>query len=218
MPLDPFNIPKGVKCFEHYSELKQCKTIYSIPKDLDSEMKPIFLDYIDWKNNEIDCLIRYVIVLIDELSPLYQEANFERRQKEALAAIISFASGKSFPRVLEEIEKEGLLYDHVVFQFFCLINSHDYELWYSLKMNVHRMNNQLRIGYVEDSKGSLESSIKTKAMLAKNIIAINLQLKNIELRLFPNNKRLAKKMTKMSMADTIGGYMERFARNGPWNE
>ena len=54
------------------------------------------------------------------------------------------------------------------------------------------------------------------AQISKEINSLKAQLDMVEIRLFPDDKRLSKKIAAISMSESIGGFAERYAQKGPW--
>lgn len=217
MQFNPFSLEDGQLLWQKYKDLKSAREFSVIPmvRDEEEEAPDLpFFKHQDWSMLELNELLKYVIILIDTESPLFDETNFDTRKSYAMRLLEDTMA--DYHRVIEEIEQEGELYELTIFRFFKLINDHDYEDWYSLKTQAHIFRKELRSAVREDKYGSIEKNLDARNKISKSMLELSMQIKQLELRIFPDNDRLKKVITTQSMADSIGGYPEKHAKLGPW--
>lgn len=196
MTFNPLAVPQGKFIWEEYKVLSRRPALSQLPK---SE------DYQGWLKTDLDQLVRFMVVFVDPESPLASETDFDFRKKEAIDSM------KVKGRALEEIESEGLLFHAVLLDIFKLANSYQYESWFSLKMNFHILNRELR----KNPEVIDAQTMNARRMLAQSQEESLGVLAKIESTLFPS-KRIEKLVNQAAMADEIGGYAEEFATDAEW--
>lgn len=206
MELNPFGVPKGVKVFDHYRLLKMSRIIGQVPKGIPGS----------WSPDDLDLLVRFLILMHDTESPLYAVSNLEDKKKYAVDLLSKKWPMDKWANIWSEIAKEGDLFLQKLYEFFVIINEHDYEHWVSLKIQIHRFNEELRSKFKPDKSGSIAANLNARRAISKDINQLKSQLDSVEARLFPDNKRLARKIAAVSMSQSIGGFAEKYALDGPW--
>jgi len=215
MELNPFAVPKGEYVFDHYRTLKASRVLGMMPDSTMPSAK-YFIAYDEWTQKQLDLLLRFIILQIDPESPLFEITDLDKKKEAARAVLIKKYPLDKWEQVWIEIDEELELYNQKVYEFFVIINDHDYEHWYSLKIQLHRFNSELRSAFKEDKDGNIEKNLNARRFISKGIKDLKIELDNVEARLFPDNKRLAKKIATLSMAEAIGGFVEKYALTGPW--
>lgn len=199
MTYNPFAIPVG-KNMSHYQLFTQNR-FWQKPKSEDGK-------YDGWGKDDIDLLIKFVVIIVDPESPLYEEKSYDLRVDKGKKALAIFSGSM----VEKEINQSGEFYSKLLFEFFKTINTHLYETWFSMKMNVHQMNSYLRLPPIPDKNGSVASDINARRQLSQVITELTYELIEIEYQLFPD-ARLAKIINDRSSDDGLGGYAEQYAEN-----
>jgi hypothetical protein len=201
MTLNPFRIAKG-KFMDEYKIFKQ-KRFWENPEDGEKESP-----YNRWTRHEKDMIVRFVVLLIDTESPYYEEKSYDIRVSKCKKALDIVKASV----VDKEIDEDGPFMTKVLFEFFKNINNHLYETWFSMKMNLHQMNNYLRRPPAVDKNGSTASDINARRQLSQVITELAYELIEIEFQLFPDS-RLQKMINDKATDDGLGGYAEQFAEN-----
>ena len=195
MKFDPSLVQTGKFIWEHYPQLGRRKVLCTVP------------DSYDWNLKELDSLVKYVLYFADPESPLADETDYEFRIEQAKE--LSQVKG----RVVEEIDSEGMLFHSVLLEIFKLANAYLYELWFSLKMNFHVMNTELR-----RHPASLDAaSLNARRMLGSSMEESLTALAKTELALFPNSG-VEKIVNRAAMAEDPGRWVEEFAEELEWKE
>lgn len=153
--------------------------------------RPFFVKYKGLDLDYLDKMLRFVIVLIDPLSPVGHERDFDIR--------VRFASEKT--GVVFDPENE--VFQKYAFEYFKMINAIGYEAWFTLKMAFHQISRSLRSFAMKDSD-------RLRAMREMDSIKANL-LKE-EHFLFPDShtKRL---VNDMAVEESLLGYAEKYAQD-----
>ena len=211
MQLNPFGVPSGVKIFNHYNLLKMSRIIGMIPDDINKQAH-----YAAFSPTDLDILLRFIIAMYDTESPLYGISNLEDKKQYAIDLFKRKYPMDNHTEFWAEVSSEGELFEQKVYEFFVLINEHDYEHWISLKIQIHRFNKELRSPFKVAKDGTITKNLNARRAISKEINALKAQLDAVEIRLFPDNKRLSKKMAAVSMSNSIGGFAEKYAMKGPW--
>ena len=222
MELNPFIVPKDVYIQNHYPRFARNPAYHHIPKVIEKEVtkdengkkqvKERSKCYKDFGAREIDRILKFVVIFIDTESPYSEERNFDVRSRKCLKAL----QIKKDSFIHKEIKESGQLYNHLVFEFFKEINAHQYETWFSMKMNLHQMNAYLRSNPIADRNGNLGADINARRQLSSKIPEMLGELVDIEYTIFPDN-RLQKIINDKSVQDSINGYAEQFALNPKYN-
>lgn len=195
MKFDPSLVPTGKFIWEHYPLLGRRKVLSTVP------------DSYDWNLRELDSLIRYVLYFADPESPLADETDYEFRIEQAKE--LSRVKGK----IVEEIDKEGMLFQSILLEVFKLANSYLYELWFSLKANYHILNTELR-----RHPDSLDSAaLNARRMLGSSMEENLTALAKTELALFPN-PAVEKIVNRAAMSEDPGRWVEEFAEELEWKD
>ena len=212
MELNPLVVPKDQYVFEYYKSLKASRIFGMLP-DYRKEDALEFVAYDKWSKEQLDLLLRFVILEIDPESPLFEITGLDKKKEYALDVLQKLfpKSVKQWEVVYNEINLELALYNQKVYEFFVIVNNHEYEHWYSLKIQLHRFNSELRSAFKSDQ------NLNARRFISKEIKNLKIELDSIEMRLFPDNKRLARKISTLSMAEAIGGFAEKYALDGPWS-
>ena len=105
-------------------------------------------------------------------------------------------------RFYKEIKESSSLYRAMVFEYFKMVNDHNYEVWFSLKMNLHILGEKLRNPYgVDDSN---------RRHLTKSMGVFRKEIIELEHMIFPDEyttKIVAEQATKASLS----GFAEKYA-------
>ena len=216
MELNPFKVPKGEFIFDYYQILKASRVFGKIPDPEEREAARDFVTYKSWSQKQLDLLLRFIVLQIDPESPLFEITDLEKKKESAKTLLQKKYPEDKWSKVWVEIDEELELYNQKLYEFFVIVNDHDYEHWYSLKIQLHRFNAELRGNFREDKDGSIEKNLNSRRYISKEIKNLKNELDSVEIRLFPDNKRLAKKIATLSMAEAIGGFAEKYALIGPW--
>ena len=199
MQLNPFNAKDGK--MSSYKEFSK-KVYWQKPEE----------GYDDFTKDDINALIKFAVLLVDNESPFYGEKDFLLRVKKC-ERVLYVDRNK---RVKKEIEEMGDLLNNILFNFFKSVNYHIYETWMSMKINIHNMNMYLRKPPIPDKNGSVATDINARRNLSKTISELMHDLIEIEYQLFPDN-RLQKIIVERSQEDGLGGYAEQFAKEPNYN-
>jgi len=204
MSLNPFAVPAGL-AMDHYRIFK-AKSFWV--RKFDNT------DYEDtFSNADVDEIIRYAVLLVDPESPMYDERNFELRM-ERCRRILDI-DPKS--HVWKEIKEDGELVTNIIYEFFKRINSHVYETWFSMKMNIHELNSYLRKKLSTDRNGNVAQDVNARRQLSQVITELTFELVEMEYQLFPDD-RLLKMINERSSDDGLGGYAEEHAEEPRYNK
>lgn len=195
MTINPLATPPGKFLWEVYPQIARRPVLNKPPEDL------------GWLPSDWDKLVRFMIIFADPESPLAGETDYDYRKGAAIESV------KPKGRVLDEIKSEGVAFHAVLLDVFKLVNSYQYEMWLSMKMNFHILTAELR-----KAPDSLDaSSLNARRMLAGSIEEIAASLLKIEASLFPN-KRIEKIINASALVDEVGGWAEEFAEEPAWKD
>lgn len=177
--------------------------------------------YASWGDPELNMMLTFIILLIDEESPLYGEKDFDFRKNEAkrLAGVrgsFNDYSERRNPhgRVNLEIEMDTDYYHSIFFEYFKMINRYDYEQWFSEKMSFHQMGMFMRKKPPDEEK-ELVTHMNTKSKIKKEMKAYLESLIEIESRLFPD-RQTEKIISRKATEGSVGRYVEKFAEEKSW--
>ena len=206
MSLNPFKVPAG-KGMDHYKIFKS-KAFWKHDELTNKDGDPFVLDFA-----EIDMLIKFVVLIVDPQSPYYDERNFDLRLDKCLRAL-DIDKKSSVGKLIEE---DSDVYVKILHEFFKRINSHIYETWFSMKMNLHQMNLYLRRPPVPDRNGNVAQDINARRQLSQVIPELTFELVEMEMQLFPDD-RLQKMISERSSDDGLGGPAEQYAEEPKYNK
>jgi hypothetical protein len=201
MTLCPFDVPEGQYVFEYYDVFSK-RQIFKNPRPTE--------EYSEWTLKDVDLLLKFIIIVIDQESPIASgdgATDMDYREEQGLL-LLKIKEGAP---VFEEVKSRSFMYRTLLFEFFKTINSFDYEMWYSLKMNFHSMTAQLRMPL----KAGDANAINARRQLAGALPDLQKELMRHQVALFPS-KRLEKMIiNKMLEEDKVGGYVEEYAKDLP---
>lgn len=198
MTFNPMAVPQGTFIWEHYRLLGRRPRLSTLPDG--DRYKP-------WQKSDLDKLIKYVIILADPESPLYNENDYEFRVKQAADQI------KLTNKPLQEALDQGPLFHLILLEIFKLSNSYQYETWFSLKMNFHILNAELR----KQPEMFDAQTLNARRQLAGSMEDTMTSLAKIEASLFPS-RRLEKIVNNASLLDEVGGWAEEFSEEAEWKQ
>lgn len=196
MTYNPFDVQEGQFIWERYPVFGRRQILSTLP-DHDG--------YKSWSLIDLDKLVRVMVLFVDPESPLAGETDFDFRKKESIRLV------KPTAKVVKEIEEEGPIFQAVVYELFKLANSYQYEAWWSMKMNFHIMNREMR----RPPKTFDASTLNARRMLSAGMDEQLLAIAKMESALF-SDKRIEKLINDAAMADDIGGWVEEFAEDAEW--
>lgn len=202
MELDPFSVPRGGFIFNHYDLFSRGKTFQTIPRRQKA--------YQDWENQDLDTLLRVIVVMVDPESPLAEKSDFGYRKVQA----VLLCGADKNERVLHEVDAEGPFFSSLVSAFFKVISDMDYETWWSLKQLYHELCRQARMPIPQGADAGL---INARTKLPAAIAQTEAELKQKQYVLF-KSKRLEKLLISEASKDDIGGYAEEFAEDPEWKQ
>jgi len=206
MSLNPFDLPAG-KMMDHYKVFKA--SVFWNHEDIVDEDNPEFT----YELIDVDAMIKFIVLFVDSQSPYYDEKNFDLRVNKCMRAFDLDAKGV----VGVEVLSNGPLFVKILHEFFKRINSHLYETWFSMKMNLHQMNSYLRKPPIPDKNGSVAQDVNARRQLSQVIPELTFELIEMEMQLFPDD-RIQKMIAERSSDDGLGGPAEQYAEEPRYNK
>lgn len=203
MTLNPFGTPDGQ--MSHYREFQR-KVYWEKP---DSE------EYDQYIKKDFNTLIKYVVLLIDPESPFADEKDLGIRMMKVMRVLQIGEHVRD--HLYKEITTFGDVVNKMIFQFFKRINSHLYETWFSMKTNIHHMNEYLRKPLIAGKDGTVAADINARRQLSATITELMYDLIELEYQIFPD-QRLQKIISERADDDGLGGFAEEFAQEPKYNE
>jgi len=166
------------------------------------QMYPLFRevpeDVIEFNLQELDKILKFMVLFVDPLSPFYEVRNFEIRKNNCVDAL----GFKKRSRFLQEVDHVTPYWNSLLFEYFQIVNEYSYESWFSLKSNFHRMTAALRGGNLSATeRRHFMSSMKDARK----------QLEEMEYDLFQDERIKASIETESEKA-RLGGYAEQYAQ------
>lgn len=209
MELNPFALGKSEMMTKY--QIFTAKVFWHHPgviiHEEDNESRGLTLD-------EIDLIIKYVVLFIDPQSPHYAEKNFDLRVSKCARAL---NIEKNTP-VGNEVFGNGLAYEKIVYHFFVRVNDHLYETWFSMKMNQHEMAKYLRGPLVSlGQNNNVAQEVNARRQLALTMQEMMYELLELEMQLFPD-ERIQKIIADRSNDDGLGGAAEQYAEEPKYNQ
>lgn len=199
MQLNPFGT-KGFM-FNAYPEFSRRKVFSTIPPGK---------TYNEWTDEDLDLLIRVIVIMVDPESPLAEEHDFEQRRKQSLICV----KGHLNDKVLHEVHFQGRLFSQLVYHFFKIVNDIPYESWYSMKIAFHEFTRQIRRPIPDDADAGI---INARAKIGPAMTEIERVLKEKQVALF-RDKRLEKLVLEEAADQEVGGWAEEFAEEPDWKK
>lgn len=149
--------------------------------------------------DDLDKIIRFVIVFVDSASPLADETDFEARIKACVSILGHSQDEKYLKLVIDDHPWVNLL----MYEYFKMTNSILYESWFSAKMSLHTMNMQLRNAFMKDSD---------RLRYMQTIKDLTAMVARMQSELFGADEVTEKIISSGATAGPkIGGYAERYA-------
>ena len=149
---------------------------------------------------DADKLVRFVVLLVDPMSPFAEDKNIEDRMMQCFSLLKIPKNTKVYAEIMEM----GEVFRDFMFNYFRLIHAIDYEAWITLKLNFHNSSRYLRVPISPEVS---EKEINARRQLSKEIGNMRKELVDLEYKLF-QDKRLLKLINDAQMDEAIGGYVE----------
>jgi len=197
--------------FEPFGETFMCKHFKRLGKIEAFSYLPAEYKEAGWKKNNIDRMLRFVVVFIDPQSPLFEERDFMKRRKLAKKVI----GIKKDDVENAEIEDEAEVFQELTYEYFRLIHATNYEQWFTYKMQIADFNKYLRTP-IEKSAQKVAQEVNARKSLMQQIGSFTEEMQKLENVIF-NDDRLAKMINEKAVQNSIGGYAERFADEPEWH-
>jgi hypothetical protein len=202
MEFNPFAPFGDTPMVEHYPRLEKVKAFSFIPEEYEE---------LGWDKFNLSTFLKFIIVFIDDQSPLFEERNFEKRKAEARKIV----GIKQDSLEYEELHSEGMMFRELIYEYFRLIHSIEYEQWFSYTMQIHAFNKYLRRP-LTSNPDKLSADVNSRNNLMKQIDTFTEKLQSLEAVIF-NDDRLIKIINEKAVQNSIGGYAERFASLPEWH-
>jgi hypothetical protein len=165
---------------------------------------------------DLDVLLKFVVLYIDPQSPVYDITDLEERAGK----VVKILGIKERHAVYNEINHHllppdqqgdwGFIFDNFVFEYFRIVNNHEYEYWFTMKSDYHQQCQFLRSAPPSDPEtAALDATRRQK--VADGLEDKKNKLLVTEERLFrdPRVRRIIENYSTKD--DDIAGYAERFA-------
>jgi len=186
MQIDPL---KNKKTFiwKQYPDLRRRRIFSIIP-----------IDYSDFRERDLDKMIRFCILFVDPESPFVSESNFSERAKMCLDKL-GYDEDEDFYKY--HFKDSSEYWQEMMFSYFKMVNDHLYELWFSTKIGVHNLQKQMRNPFFDSER--MRKTLKDVQDFTKQLISI-------EDTLFPDSKT-RNLVSRLATEDKLSGYAEKFA-------
>lgn len=191
------DIPKGKTVLEHFTELAAHEELQQDVIGLDN-----------------DKCIRYAILLVDKNSPITSIGDWDKMQEKALllAGFTKRADGKWPRNLIKLIQGQNEKVNDIINCLFVIYNDHTYELWYTQKLNYHRILSALRKPPNVDDSDKLMREAQTRARIQSELKSMANDLKRLEAAMFPNPH--LKQIVENETAHKMRNYPEELATTG----
>lgn len=169
MAYNPFAVPEDQYFVEYYPELRKHRKLYTPPL-----AAPGYPDYESWSREYVDDLVRVVVVVLDQDSPLSDSEDLEYRLRSALVSL-----SVQDAIVTREVLSRGAFFRKTVYEYFRISRNYDLEQWWSLKTLYHtfaRLTQNPGSDLSKDQVSSLISMANEMEDLKKKIARISLLL------------------------------------------
>lgn len=165
---------------------------------------------------DLDTLLRFVVVFVDPQSPLSEERDFDERMSKAVKVMEIEEGSNEFLEIYRQPIEElgnyvpGTLLENYIFEYFKMVNNHEFELWFTLKMDYHQQCQYLRspapadpvaAGLDATRRNSVASALKEKMMMVLRA----------EDQLFQDERIKGIVVDNATKDDDLAGYAERYA-------
>ena len=184
---NPFELEEFQLMWKVYPDLAKRKEFCKLPEGV-----------VDFDLPDLNKLIKFTVIYIDPLSPLYDEKDFDVRMDKAMEAL---GYDKEEERFFDFVKSNGELWNVILFTYFKMINNHMYESWYSQKVNFHILSARLRSSDLEDG---------VRLRYTKMVDEARDGLIEIEHKLFPDEYTMRIVAEKASEGK-VTGYAEKYA-------
>lgn len=193
---NPLELEENQYIWDKYPKLRRRVLFCSVPTKPER--------FHDFGKGDLNKLVCFVILFVDPLSPFFDEKDFDYRAQLVLEAL-GFSRADRF---FKEVEDYTDYYNDILFEYFRMVSAIEYETWFSLKENLHRINKQIRGNTIKDSdRRHLMGVIQTGLD----------DIMSIEHRLFPD-ERTANYIRQKASETSYSGYPEQYALNLPTYE
>lgn len=191
LPLNPFKCEPKEYMWKKYPQLARRTAFSSIPKGMKGHITLA----------ELNKLIKFVVLYIDPLSPLFEEKDFEHRTNVAMEDL-GFTKKEKF---FKHIENQTLFFKNLVYEYFQMVNNHEYEAWYTMKINLHHINRKLR---------DPSTDLSNRRQLTKAITEFKTELIELENKILPDQYTM-NIVSDLATADKLASYAEKYAWDLP---
>lgn len=190
-------IPDGLTVLEHFTELAVHEELQQDVTGLDN-----------------DKCIRYALLLVDKHSPITSIGDWDKMQEKALtlAGFTKKKDGKWPRNLLKLIRGQNDKVNDIINCLFVIYNDHTYELWYTQKLNYHRILAALRKPPNVDDSDKLMREAQTRAKIQSELKSMASDLKKLEAAMFPNPH--LQKIVENETAQKMRNYPEELATTG----
>lgn len=172
---------------------------YEFPDDMKEH-------YHGWGAQQIELLMKFVIIFVDPQSPLLKREKDYFRRRELAFEVLGLGPKN---KVRVEIELETKYYGSVVSTYFKTVNDMDFEEWFSLRVAWQDAMAILRTPSMDSE--DFAAFQEKKAKIVGSMKEIKKEMLDIEARIFQDD-RLQKKILSQT-TDEDATYAERFAEN-----
>ena len=187
LKFNPFALEEYELMWKVYPDLAKRAPFCSIPEGVENFELP-----------DLNKLIKFTVVYVDPLSPLYDEKDFDVRINKSME-VLGF--DKEEERFFDFVRSNSTLWNVVLFTYFKMINAHMYESWYTLKVNLHILSAKLRSAELADSD---------RRQYTKMITDARDELLEVEHKLFPDEYTM-KIVAQKASEGKVTGYAEKYA-------
>ena len=191
LPINPFKCEGKEYMWKKYPKLSRRTAFSSIPKGMRGHITL----------PDLNKLIKFVVIYIDPLSPLFEEKDFEQRATMAMEDLGFKKSEKFF----QHFENNTLFFQNLVFEYFKMVNNHEYEAWYTMKINLHHINKRLR---------DPSTQLSDRRQLTKAITDFQEDLIKLENKILPDDYTM-NIISDLATADNLASYAEKYAWDLP---
>lgn len=190
-------IPKGATVLEQFTELSAHEELKRNVTGLDT-----------------DKCIRYAILLVDKHSPITSISDWEKMQEKALTLSGFTKNSKNkWPKNLINVMRgKNQQVNSIIDCLFVIYNDHNYELWYTQKLNYHRILGALRKPPNVDDSDKLMREAQTRARIQSELKSMANDLKRLEAAMFPSPH--LKQIVENETAQKMRNYPEELATTG----
>ncbi len=188
---------KGGLLWVEHPEFKRRDVFCTLPN---TELYPA---YGNWSLQDVSDLGKCVVVYSDPEGPMAQERDISQRIKGTL----SYFGLPANSVVALELHEIGRLFLAMTHSFYEMIYDVDYELWISLKMQLHNFMAQLRSPMI----GEKFSDMNARRNLVKDIEELKQDVQRIEAKVFKDMTLMKRVAEHITGKDKFDGYAEDYA-------